>query len=218
MLKRRFGVGDPNGWRSSEWVVVWHDRVSDVYLATRTLGGTMKASIHESGRCHVRAPDHAKWRSPGTAPRFVDEWFIDPKAAFSHPFGVIIPEPELRRGDWRKHKDKGTVWLPVKSGEGIEIALFLVRTEGGCSQALAQAGWLTRIVDATLPDGRRLLVAAGKSMAHVERAEELNALRLTIGRLLTAHGAPIANPRALLTAKDDFGTRRFVEVAGRDDT
>jgi hypothetical protein len=177
----------------------------------------MKASIHERGRCHVRAPDPAKWRSPGPAPRFLDEWSIDPKAAFSHPFGVIIPELELRRGDWKKHRDKGTVWIPTKSGEGIEIALFLVRIEGDCGQALAAAGWHTKIVDATLPDGRRLLVVAGKSMAHAERADELNALRLTMGRLLTAHSAPIANPRALLTAVNDRGTRRFAEVAGRND-
>lgn len=178
----------------------------------------MKASIHESGRCHARALDPTKWRSAGPAPRFLDEWSIDLKAAFSRPFGVIIPEPELRRGDWAKHKDKGTVCLPVKSGEGIEIAPFLVRTEGDCGPAFVAAGWHTRIVDTTLPDGRRLLVVAGKSMAHAERTEELRALRLTMGRLLTAHGAPIANPRAFLTAVDDGGARRFVEVAGRDDT
>jgi hypothetical protein len=178
----------------------------------------MKASIHESGRCHVRAPDPSQWRSPGPAPRFLDEWSIDPKAAFSHLFGVIIPEPELRRGDWKTHKEKGTVWLPVSSGEGIEIALFLVRAEGDCGQALVASGWHPTIVDATLPDGRRLLVVAGKSMAHAERAEELEALRLTMGTLFAAHSAPIVNPRVLLTAVDGRGTRRFVEVAGRDDT
>ena len=178
----------------------------------------MKASIHESGRCHVRAPDASKWRSPGLAPRYLDRWSIDPLGTYSHPFGVIIPEPELRAADWKKHKDKGTVWLPVRSGEGIEFALFLVRTDGDCDQALASAGWHTRIVDARLPDGRRLLVVAGNSMAHVERAEELDALRMMMGKLSTAYGAPLANPRALLTAVDDGGTRRFVEVAGTVDT
>jgi len=217
-LSQRFGVGDPNGRRSSEWIVFWHARASDVYLATRTLGGAMKASIHERGRCHVRAPDATKWRSPGPAPPYSDEWSIDPAAAYSHPFSVIIPEPELRSADWTKHKDERTVWLPVEVGEAVEIALFLVRTEGDCGQTLVAAGWHTTILDATLADSRRLLVVAGKSMAHIERAEELDALRITMEKLSSAHGAPLANLRAVLTAVDDHGTRRLVEVAGRDDT
>ena len=158
LFKQRFAAGDRNGSRSSEWVVVWGSRASDVYLATRTLGGLMKTSIHESGRCHIRAPDASKWRSPGPAPRFLDRWSIDPAAAFSYPCGVIIPETELRTGNWKKHKDKGTIWLPVKAREAIEVAILLVRTEGDCSSLLAAGGWSAPIVDSQLPDGRRLLV------------------------------------------------------------
>jgi hypothetical protein len=188
-----------------------------VYIATRTLGGALKASIHQSGRCHIRAPDPSKWKSLEPPPRFLDEWIIDPDVPYSHPFSVVIPEPELRAGQWKQHKDKGTIWLPVNSDEGIEVAVFLVRMDGDIDAALTASGWHTKLVDTLLPDGRRLIVVAGKSIAHVECAQELANLRTKMAAQLAAHSEPVENPRALLTAIDHRGIRRFVEVAGRND-
>jgi hypothetical protein len=53
------------------------------------------------------------------------------------PFSIIIPEPELRAGEWAKHKDKGTIWLPVEKGKGIEVAIFLLRSNEDQSNALS---------------------------------------------------------------------------------
>jgi hypothetical protein len=212
-LSQRFGVGNPLGARSSEWVIMWKSTSSDVYVATRTLGGILKASIHESGRCHIRAPDPEKWRSPGAPPRFLDVWSIDPHANYEFPFGIIIPEPELRSGEWVQHRDRGTVWLPVAKGQGIEVAIFLIRTDVDQSDSLATAGWHTTIVNTYLSDGRRLLVVAGNSLAHIERQGELEGIRNQVRPMLGTTPIPPLNPRALLIAADEKGTRRFVEVA-----
>jgi hypothetical protein len=215
-LSQRFGVGDPLGARSSEWVVMWKSTASDIYLAARTLGGTLKASIHESGRCHVRAPDTKSWRSPGAAPHFLDVWSINPQSKYEFPFGIVIPEPELRAGKWPQYRDRGTVWLPVAKGNGIEVAIFLTRASSDQSNALKAAGWHTVIVNTALPDGRHLLVAAGNSIAHIERQAELENLRKQLRSMLVNSPSPSANPRALLFTVDGKGTRRFVEVAVND--
>jgi hypothetical protein len=49
----RFGIGDPAGARSAEWLVLWKTKTSDVYLASRILGDTLRVGLHQTGRCHV---------------------------------------------------------------------------------------------------------------------------------------------------------------------
>lgn len=210
---QRFAVGDPAGRRSSEWLVAWKAKTSDVYLATRTLGEKLKASIHESGRCHVRSPGPGFWRSPGAPPRFLEEWTIDPAAQVAQPFGIIIPEPELRAGPWKQHRDRGTVWIPARTGYSTEIAVFLLRPQQDPIPALVAAGWAGSIVDETLPDGRRLLVVIGWSTAHIAGQADIERFREQAAPLLSAADPALQNPRCVLVAADVRGTRRFVEVA-----
>lgn len=192
---------------------MWKSDVSDVYLAGRTLGGVLKASLHESGRCHVRAPDQRHWKSPGSPPRFIDAWTINPQSNHEFPFGVIIPASELRQGPWKKHKDKGTVWIPTKHGASIEIAVFLTRAEPRPVGALASAGWTTTVVLERLPDGRDLWVVAGETIFPEERRNELENIKANIRPLMANLPTAPANPRLLLVATDEKGTRRFVEGA-----
>lgn len=209
----RFGVGDPSNLRSSEWVVMWKSDVSDVYLAGRALGGFLKASVHESGKCHVRAPDPTHWRSEGSPPRFIDAWTINPHSNYEFPFGIIIPASELRLGPWAKHKDKGTVWIPAKPEASVEIAVFLTRTEPRPINALESAGWTTTIVIERLPDGRDLWVVAGETTFPEDRRAELEGIKVNIRPQLASLPTTPANHRLLLVAADDKGTRRFVEAA-----
>lgn len=211
---KRFGVGDPRGARSSEWVVMWKTTSSDVYLATRTLGSALKASIHASGRCHIRAPNPRHWRSPGPPPQFLQEWSIDSRSSCEFPFGIIIPEPELRAGRWAQHRDRGTIWLPVAQGQGIEVGIFLIRAAGDQSNSLATSGWHTTIVDTLFCDGRRLLVVAGNSLAHLHREAEIEEVRTSTRRMISGTPVSMENSRVILIAVDERGTRRFVEVAG----
>ncbi len=214
MRSQRFGIRNPQGARSSEWIVMWKTNSSDVYLVTRTLGGTMKASLHASGRCHVRAPDIQHWRGQGEAPRFLDAWEIDVTSKFQFPFGVVVLEQELRHGDWVQYRDKGTVWLEAKLGSGIEVALFLMRVDGDLTSGLKAAGWEICLVDTALPDGRRLLVVAGQATVPPEKRAELDEAKLAARTIITNHTEPVGNPRMLLLAgANEQGTRKFVEAA-----
>lgn len=211
---QRFGVRNAKGARSSEWVVMWKTNTSDVYLATRTLGEAMKVSLHESGRCHVRAPSAKFWRSEGYPPDFLLAWGIDPLASYNFPFSVVVPEQELRIAEWAQHKDKGTIWVQASPGMGVEIAVFLVRTSDDVSLSLQLAGWHTHIVDAFLPDGRRLLVVAGETTVPLERLKELEATKVALRTAIQDKSPRLANPRlVLVTDANEHGTRKFVEAA-----
>ncbi|MFX0203610.1 MAG: hypothetical protein ACFFCW_46510 [Candidatus Hodarchaeota archaeon] len=212
-VSARFGVGDPEGARSSEWVVMWKSTKSDVYLAARTLGGTLKVSLHENGQCHVRAPDPSKWRSPGSPPRFLDRWTINPRSQYEFPFGIIVPTSELTRAVWAKHRDKGTVWLPAKPGAAVEIAVFLTRAEPRPMNSLSSAGWNKIIVLERLCDGRDLWVVAGETKLPEDRRMELERIKRQVRPLIATLPAAPANPRLLLFATNEQGTRRFVEAA-----
>jgi hypothetical protein len=144
-------------------------------------------------------------------------WTIDPQATSAFPFAIVVPEPELRIAEWAQHRDRGTVWLPVEKGRGLEVGVFLIRSDADQRSSLEAAGWRTGLVNALLPDGRRLIVVAGDSLAHLERQQELAAIRAHTKRMLGSSAAALANPRLLLTACDANQTRRFVEVALQDE-
>ena len=192
---------------------MWKFNASDVYLAGRTLGGYLKASIHESGRCHIRAPDQKHWRSPGNPPRFLDVWTINPQSYYEFPFGIIIPASELRQTSWAKHRERGTTWIPATPGKSVEIAVFLTRAEPRPISALASAGWTTTVVLERLPDGRDLWVVAGETTFPEERCRELESLKQHIRSQMATLPSVPANPRLVLVATDGTGTRRFVEAA-----
>lgn len=209
----RFGICNAQGARSSEWVVIWKTNASDVYLVTRSLGESLKASIHESGRCHVRAPDPSRWRGGSHPTAFLLEWNIDPASHFSFPFSIVVPEQELRHAAWPKYKDKGTEWLLASPGKGTEVAIFLIRAAGDQSSSLQKAGWKTLVVDTVLPDGRRLLVAAGESVVSQEKLGELRSVKAEVRRSIQ-HAAQLENLRLVLVADaNENGTRTFVEAA-----
>ena len=193
---------------------MWKTNFSDVYLVTRTLGGIMKASLYESGRCHVRAPDPQQWRGLGEPSNFLDEWDIDVSSKSQFPFGLLVPEQELRHGDWAQYRDKGTVWLEAKPGGGVEVALFLLRSDVDITPRLNEAGWEICLVDATLPDGRRLLVVAGQSTLPPKKLAEREQFKLAARAVIANQIGPVGNPRILLlTGANEQGTRKFVEAA-----
>lgn len=74
----RFGITDGEGHCASTWKLWTRAGVSDVYLASRALGGMLKASLHESGSWHVAyAPKTFKEKVEGVAKqshRFIQKW------------------------------------------------------------------------------------------------------------------------------------------------
>ena len=195
---------------------MWKPNTSDVYLAARTLGGTLKVSLHATGQCHVRAPDPSKWLSAARPPRFLDLWRINPRSQYEFPFGIIVPTSELRQATWAKHRDKGTTWLSAKQDSAVEIAVFLTRAEPRPMTSLAAAGWHTTVVLERLPDGRDLWVVAGDSRLADDRRAELAGIRAQVRPLIARLPVAPANPRLFLFATDGKGTRRFVEAAVKE--
>ena len=194
---------------------MWKTNTSDVYLVTRTMGRSMKVSLHESGHCHVRAPDPKGWTGNGDPPYFLDKWIIDTASQYQWPFSVVVPEQELRHGEWFEHRDRGTIWLEATKGQVIEVALFLIRAAGDQSAGLRAAGWNAGVVDALLPDGRRLLVVAANTTVLPEKLAELKAIKASVKAMAERAHEPMKNPRVVLLAgPDSQGTRKFVEAAG----
>lgn len=77
----RFGVTDGRGNRAATWKL-WTQTgsgKSDVYLACRALGGTLKASLHESGNWHIAYTQRAFAKDVAGAiaqqsDRFMEKW------------------------------------------------------------------------------------------------------------------------------------------------
>src|SRR5687767_14251758 len=97
----RFGVGEPASDRSSVWRVWVPKGSNDVYIAARTLGGTLKVSLHVSGRWRTAftsesASRGVPWLQPGTD-RALEKW--NRPAEFvpgvTRAFVVTIPSSEV---------------------------------------------------------------------------------------------------------------------------
>jgi hypothetical protein len=193
---------------------MWKTDRSDVYVAGRTFGGSMKVSLHESGSCHVRAPDARHWSGNGVPPRYLEEWQIDVKSNHQVPFSVVIPAAELRGGKWPQLREKNTVWVDSPPEGAVQVAVFLVRAEGDLSAQFGAVGWTTCITDTPLPDGRRLLVLAGPATIPPERGRELAAVKASARAANAGIPKPVGNLRmVLVTGANEHGTRAFVEAA-----
>lgn len=216
MAKRsqRFGARNSDGARSLEWVVAWRTDTSTVHIATRTRGGTMRASLHATGRCHLGLPDPKYLRGGGGPPRLTETWKINPASGHEFPFAVFVPEPELRHTELTRYRRKSTVWIQAPRGQGIEVAIFLIRAEGDLADNLFAAGWAAQIVDAQLPDGRRLLVVARHSTLPGEWLPELAATKNAVRGAMAVRSDQTHGAGMLLVAgPNDRGTRTFVEVS-----
>lgn len=75
----RFGISDGNGHRAATWKLWTPSGKSDVYLACRALGGTLKASLHQSGSWHVAYSqtmfeEDVQGAIPTQQDRFLERW------------------------------------------------------------------------------------------------------------------------------------------------
>jgi hypothetical protein len=210
----RFGVGSPQGPRSSEWLVVWKTKTSDVYLAARTHGGLMRASFHASGQCHVHTPTGGKWLGRGEPPKHLDRWFIDPSGEGAHVMTILVPASELRDGQWVPLKDKGTKWFMPSEGLDAAIAVFFLRGDQKALQDHMRATQHVVLVFELLTDGRWLIVVARDVRIVEQKHEELRVLKPLLRKALRGIDQTLKHPRAVLLAGyADNGPRQFIDAA-----
>ena len=195
-------------------------RASDVYVAARTLGGVWKASLHQSGRCHLRVPQAAV-PAPNNLPveqRFMDVWErADVLPGISHPLSVFIPESELRPIEWGREKPKDTVWLPRPApGFAVEVSIVLTRPD-----AVLPPEWPGRgirpLLEADLVNGDRLWALwhafeMGDAKERQLHDDKQRALQLSAPAL---QGRDNRNVRVLLFGHNER-SRFFLEAAAAD--
>ena len=93
----RIAVGE-QGHRSSTWRVWSNKNTSDVYVAARTIGGTQKFSLHESGDWRHQWVSTEKARQHGDSDqRIMDQWERPetPEHGFTKGLSIWVPHGHL---------------------------------------------------------------------------------------------------------------------------
>lgn len=125
----RFGVGHPDRLQSGTWRVWADPGKSDVYIAIRTIAGTFKVSLHESGACNASITKQAFDNDLDSVEASVDNRHIDQWHRRTHtgsllsiPLRIAFPESELRSRSDQLTLDRKTQWLPPPlEGHSIDV-------------------------------------------------------------------------------------------------
>jgi len=136
MAKRalRFGIRDDPDHRSATWKL-WTDGAtgkSDAYLASRSLGGSLKASLHQSGNWHyAHSPRSFEDRVKGVVPtlptRFVETWRRPAEIAPGVTLAFRILTPSSAVVSMPLHRAASAiVWLPnAPASKATEIDILI---------------------------------------------------------------------------------------------
>jgi len=137
MVKRsdfhiRFAVGNPTEPRSSIWRV-WTAKSpkSDVYLAARSLAGTLKVSLHESGiwRSAFVSQNVPRFlhSSEDRSRRLIQEWSRPSELApgVTLAFRIVVPTSDLTYSPLATSDQNKVVWIPPPAVTHLtEICIF----------------------------------------------------------------------------------------------
>ncbi len=132
----RFGIHDGAGRRAATWKL-WTEAAggkSEVYLACRSLGGTLKTSLHESGKWHIAYSQRAfEERVKGAIPQFEDRYIEKwPRPSELAPgitlaFRIVTPwsaVTNLIEGS----NSQGVTWLPnAPEPKATEIDILMTK-------------------------------------------------------------------------------------------
>jgi len=132
----RFAVGSAIGRRSRSWRVWVPRRKSDVYISGRSLGASVKASLHESGTSRFALTTEWVRRKRFQAPegrdqRLAVEWERPrpiPPRRFARPFTIIVPWDEVRERD---ALEKGAIVWVAPPADGMAVHFDIVYTPAG---------------------------------------------------------------------------------------
>ena len=134
----RFGIKDNNSKRAATWKL-WTETgggKSELYLANRSLGGTLKASMHQSGSWHIAYTKEVyESRVKGTntklKDRFIEKWPRPPEIApgITLAFRIVTPYSAVTNSTARGNY-KGVKWLPnAPESKATEIDIFITKPE-----------------------------------------------------------------------------------------
>jgi hypothetical protein len=132
----RFGIHDGAGRRVATWKL-WTETSagrSEVYLACRSIGGTLKASLHESGKWHFAYSQRTfEEKVQGAIPKFkdryIEKWPLPSEIdlGITLAFRIVTPWSAITTpvtGD----KFKGVTWLPNASEpKATEVDILITK-------------------------------------------------------------------------------------------
>lgn len=113
----RFGISNGGGHRAATWRVWTPAGKADIYLATRALGGTLKASLHKSGKWHVAYGQKTfekvvEGAIPRQKDRFLKKWPRPKPIAPGVTLAFRIVTPHSAVTSPIGEADKNVTWLP----------------------------------------------------------------------------------------------------------
>ena len=204
----RFAVGSAIGPRSRTWRLWVPRHKSDVYISGRTLGNSVKVSLHEPGpsrfaltnewikRTHFQAPE-------GKDQRLAIEWEHPrphPPRLFARPFSIIVPYDEVLD---RKMPETGQViWVPPPP-EGTSIHFDVVYTHPSLvvtNHPGARSMGTKCVGEVQLENEERVFVTW--LIRPMDEAARRLVEKLRSGRIADARGNPIDGDRILAFGKD----------------
>jgi len=132
----RFGIRDDAGRRSATWKL-WTEAAggkSEVYLACRSLGGTVKASLHESGKWHIAYSQTAfeervRGEIPELEDRYIEKWPrpFEFTSGITLAFRIVTPWSAVKNPVDGSNL-KGVTWLPNAPKQmAMEIDILITK-------------------------------------------------------------------------------------------
>ncbi|MGA2490691.1 MAG: hypothetical protein ABSF99_10995 [Anaerolineales bacterium] len=128
----RFGITDGQGHRASSWKLWTPSITSDVYLACRELGGTLKVSLHQSGNWQV-AYSQTTFETdvqgivPSQKDRFMDKWSRPKPIATGVTLAYRIVTPYSAVTSRIINPGKNISWIPnCPPPRATEIDIILI--------------------------------------------------------------------------------------------
>jgi hypothetical protein len=223
-LVARFAVGAAACPRSAAWRLWTGKGTSDVYIAARTLGGDLKASLHESGVWRF-ASTKESWERRGStaaADRVIERWKRPPPIEGGTPaFMVIVPSGEIglpRHPLTAKAKKytKNVVWVPP-APEGFATHFIVMYTGPGGPEPSAQDRFVDRF---KLPNGQTIIILIQEHAISEADKQQLEAGRQAIAEAVRqgpeADRAALEawlEPRTWLYGHNEIGTRFFIDMS-----
>ena len=201
----RFGVRAVSGRCAATWRV-WNTggSASDVYLACRSIGGHVKASLHQSGSWHVAVSKHSfdtAFRGTRPSTRFADKWArpSELRPGFTHAYSIVVPWFSAT-SRLPANGDAGVIWVPPASeGRAVEFSVLLTAEPAAPGQWPGQRSMNTELVGTfPLPSGEHVWV--------VWNTQKFGAIPPLAA---TAQALFVGSPRRLLPPQD----RREVRFA-----
>jgi hypothetical protein len=193
----RFAVGSATGPRSRTWRLWVDKRKSDVYISGRTLGNSVKVSLHEPGPSRFALTTEWVRRTDFQAPegrdrRLAVEWERPrprPPRQIARPFSIIVPYDEVLD---RAMPETGQVIWVSPPPEGTCIHFDVVYTPAGAvvtGHPGARSMGTGLIGEVQLENEERVFVTW--LIRPMEKATRRHAAQLRSARIVDADGNPI---------------------------